>query len=275
MSPGPERDAVQTQISILLQKLEDLNCPTVKPSITVLSPNGGEKFIQNTPNNVVLISWVTSGNGRIGIKLVDEYGNFSGWILNDEYLGTGVGDRTWEHWEPEFVFHYNPKVSVPVKPGNYKIIVGILNPDPSSFCGSATKYPCEFIVSDSSDAPFSIVSGNISLGDVRFIGSSISGNAATADFVVDINRYPPNETTIPTTGYRGYYELVASYKLVGSGYVPYNVVLDRFYKTETYPQTSNVTLTSNLTPGESYVADFTCRNRYGEAIRTTSTFWIR
>ena len=93
-----------------------INSPTpTNPSITVLSPNGGESYKQGLPYT---ISWTTSnfGNLKIEISLV----NTSGYVIKT--IATDVLNIGNYSWIPD----------TSITPGSYKILIGSYDTGPSA-----------------------------------------------------------------------------------------------------------------------------------------------
>jgi len=117
--------------------------------IRVVSPAAGEKLTQG---KTYPIKW-SGGNGIIGIQILDSKGNFVGWVTNS---AESNGEFA---WDPASYEEYNPTVKVLLKTGQYKLEIGTLNPSILTFCGSALKYPCQFLASGLSSL-FEVVSTN-------------------------------------------------------------------------------------------------------------------
>ena len=92
--------------------------PVVSPSVSLLSPNGGQTFTQNANNQ---ISW-TGGSTKVQVGLVSpnfdaNNPNVLGWITQD---GSPSGSVS---WSATTVTDLTDTVTWPVIPGSYKILL--------------------------------------------------------------------------------------------------------------------------------------------------------
>ncbi|MDO8740272.1 MAG: LamG-like jellyroll fold domain-containing protein [Candidatus Woesearchaeota archaeon] len=112
-----------------------------------------------------------------------------------------------------------------------------------AFCDSTSKsyrtFPADYY-----NCPNGCQDGACLLGNVELIGQKLySPDLVNVEFKVDMYSYPPVETTLPTAGYRGYYDVYTeTYEDYSTN--PYRTEWTssgRFYKNDTYPQTKNIT----------------------------------
>lgn len=132
----------------LPQQSQNQASPKSEGTISIISPRRGEKLIQGKTSP---IKW-SGGTGTIGIQILDSKDNYVGWVTETESNGEFA-------WDPANYEEYNPTIKIPLKTGQYKLEIGTLNPDMSTFCGSALKYPCQFLTSGFSGL-FEVVSPN-------------------------------------------------------------------------------------------------------------------
>lgn len=124
-----------------------INALSVAPSITVLSPNGGEVFIQGQLNN---ISW-SGGQSKVQVGLINhDYlpggSNLSvfGWI---ELNGQINGKIT---WDGRTLKALDGSIQPQIKLGKYKIVT-VTKSDIGNYCiGTGINSDCSYDVSDNS-----------------------------------------------------------------------------------------------------------------------------
>jgi hypothetical protein len=182
----------------IIKTIPTSNPVSVRSSITVSSPNGGENYIAG---NVITVKW-TSNNvpttNVANVSLVREDGEYSG-VTVDSQASANIASG---------IFNYTPPVTLPT--GQYKIAV--------YSCPSSTGKQIDCTTGDYSDAPFmikniaspstvtpnslSITVISPSAGSVLQVGQpykiSWSGHFERGDEVFGINSFPVGSDTFGT-----------------------------------------------------------------------------
>jgi len=146
-----------------------------------------------------------------------------------------------------------------LEPGKEYIAEFYLNKflvDTVSFTAPGTSQVIQSSTTTTTSAPITVKS---ELGEVTFL-SSTAGKTSSGSVVVKANytakiyNYPSVESSLPSdgAGYRGFYELSATYKEKGSSVNLYGIVVGRFKKTDVYPKEGAFTLTDRLEPNKEY-----------------------
>lgn len=125
------------------------------PSITVLSPNGGEKFIQGLQDGLQGIKW-TGGKNKVQVGLVkpDYDPKTSSLILG--WINLNSAPNSQVLWDGQYVTDLTGTVRWPVAPGSYKILL-VSEDSVGNSCVGSSDGGCN---SDSSDMSFSIVASS-------------------------------------------------------------------------------------------------------------------